>query len=367
MLNDKTRIFVYESGDHGNTSLRYGFTVAACKNQDTRGHFYMIGVVQAKETYEIIKKPLSPGIMKETELLKNSQVIEVTAKGGETRIIDRTICLVDKNITSQLYSRGKVTLHKQDADSDVFTSITLTLGYDSVTLQLYRPLPSKFGNVDCSISFTNHNLYTLCTGDLVFIATIFGKDGMSHYWCPHCQLTKKDWSEKTPSKEVVQDNIWTDNLMEEKLQGYLVKKGNNKSCRGALGVNNEKLWTYSVDDIVPPVLHIPLGLIQVLWDDLEDFIKSISNVSDAERNIRENVVLLGEKDRTFSSKQKSYTQRTKELTNELKDAQREFDNLNIGTPEYFEAIEVMNEIATLKAELSRYQELEKKLKERGVS
>ena len=74
-LNDKNGIFVCESGDHGNTSLRYGFTVAACKNQDTQGHFYMTGVVQAKDTYEIIKKILSPGIMKETELLKNSQVI----------------------------------------------------------------------------------------------------------------------------------------------------------------------------------------------------------------------------------------------------------------------------------------------------
>ena len=95
-LNDKNGIFVCESGDHGNTSLRYGFTVTACKNQDTQGHFYMTGVVQAKDTYEIIKKTLSPGIMKETELLKNSQVIEVTENGGE-RSIDRTICLVDKN------------------------------------------------------------------------------------------------------------------------------------------------------------------------------------------------------------------------------------------------------------------------------
>ena len=70
-------------------------------------------------------------------------------------------------------------------------------------------------------------------------------------------------------------------------------------------------------------------------------------------------MLLGEKDKTFSSEQKSYTQRTKEVTNELKDAQRELNNLNIRTPKCFEAIKVMNDIATLKAELSRYQEREK--------
>ena len=108
--------------------------------------------------------------------------------------------------------------------------------------------------------------------------------------------------------------------MKKKLQEYLAKKGNNKSCRGVLGVNNEKLWPYSVDDIFPPVLHIPLALTQIVWDDIEEFIKTISNVSDAERNIRENVVLLGEKDKTLSSKQKSYTRRSKELSDELRDA-----------------------------------------------
>ena len=109
----------------------------------------MTGVVQAKDTYEIIKKTLSPGIMKETELLKNSQVIEVTAKGGETHI-DRDICFVNKNTIHQLFSRGQIILNKKGPDSDEITSITLTLGCDTVTLQLYRSLPSKFGNINCS-------------------------------------------------------------------------------------------------------------------------------------------------------------------------------------------------------------------------
>ena len=61
-----------------------------------------------------------------------------------------------------------------------------------------------------------------------------------------------------------------------------------------------------------------------------------------------------------------HTERTKKLTNELKDAQREFNNLNIGIPEYFEVIDVMHEIATLKVELIRHQELEKELKGMSV-
>ena len=56
----------------------------------------MTGVVQARDTYEIITNKLSPGIVKETELLRNSQVIEVTTEGDGVSIIDRTICLVDQ-------------------------------------------------------------------------------------------------------------------------------------------------------------------------------------------------------------------------------------------------------------------------------
>ena len=68
-------------------------------------------------------------------------------------------------------------------------------------------------------------------------------------------------------------------------------------------------------------------------------------------------MLLGEYDRNFSGEQKSHAQRVGELTNELKDAQREFNNLNIGTPEYFEAIKVMNEITTPNTQLDRHQDL----------
>ena len=39
-------------------------------------------------------------------------------------------------------------------------------------------------------------------------------------------------------------------------------------------INNKKLWPYSVDDIIPPVLHIPLGLTQVLWDNFEELVEA---------------------------------------------------------------------------------------------
>ena len=69
-LDDKTGIFMCESGDHGNTSLRYGFTLAACKDQDSQGFFHTTGVVQGKDSYEVIQKTLSPRIMEETAFKK---------------------------------------------------------------------------------------------------------------------------------------------------------------------------------------------------------------------------------------------------------------------------------------------------------
>ena len=60
-------------GNHDNTSLRYGFTLAACEDHNSQGFFHMTGVVQGKDSYEVIQKTLSPRIMEETAFIKNAQ------------------------------------------------------------------------------------------------------------------------------------------------------------------------------------------------------------------------------------------------------------------------------------------------------
>ena len=94
-LQTKKGVFVCESGDHGNTSLRYGFTLAACEGQETQVFFHMTAVVHDKDTYNTIRDTISPGIMQETKKLKASKVLEVVVKDTiDGNILDRSMCLL---------------------------------------------------------------------------------------------------------------------------------------------------------------------------------------------------------------------------------------------------------------------------------
>ena len=138
------------------------------------------------------------------------------------------------------------------------------------------------------------------------------------------------------------------------------------TCRGLLGINNDKLQQFSDDDLIPPVLHIPLGLVQKVWDDFDDYVTNISHYSNPERNTRTNILLLGENDKVMTNDQKSLTQRAKELTEELKVARSKHNTLEIGTQEYFESIEIMNETFALREELGKHQQMQKSLKNMSV-
>ena len=243
----------------------------------------MTVVVHYKDIYDIIHDTISPGIMKETKILKTSKVLEVVVKDKEnSKLLDRSVCLIKKDVSTDLLALGVSTMNKDEEDSTNVTSITTKLNGTSQTFRLYRPFNSSVVDASCVVEYKTHDIHTVCTGDLCFIATMFGKDGMSSHWCPYCQLTKQEWSKKRPSAKLVQDNLWTDELMQQKLLEYNAAKGQNKLLNGILGVNNDKLWPFSPDETIPSVVHLPLGLIQYLWDYVEKFITSVSNVSDGE-------------------------------------------------------------------------------------
>ena len=324
----------------------------------------MTAVVQDKDTYDIIKNTIAPGIIKETKILQASQVLEVAvydAVGGN--VVDRCICLIDKDVTAELLSMGNSTLNSDQANSDDVTSITIEFNEESRTFDLYRAILSSVVTASCSIEYITHPIYTVCTGDLVFLATMFGKDGMSSHWCPYCQMTKQNWSDIRPEAALVKENLWTDELMTEKRLEYIAAKATNRSLNGILGVNNNKLWPYSVNDMIPPVLHIPLGLIQNLWDHTETYITSVSNVSEEERDARIRLILLTDEEIANKEQQRSGTERLKDLTIELKSLQKDHNNLTFGTHEYRNSLDYMNETAILKEELVKHIETSKKLKD----
>ena len=106
------------------------------------------------------------------------------------KILDKSICLIEKDVSTDLLSLGVSTTNKDKIDSPDVTSIATILNGNIRTFRIYRPFLSSVVDESCVIEYKTHDIHSVCTGDLLFLATMFGKDGMSHYWCPYCQMTK---------------------------------------------------------------------------------------------------------------------------------------------------------------------------------
>ena len=115
--------------------------------------------------------------------------------------------------------------------------------------------------------------------------------------------------------------------------------------------------------MIPPVLHIPLGLIQNLWDHTENYIPYVSNVSEEERDARIRLILLTDKEIENKEQQRNDTELLKDLTTELKSSQKAHNNLTFGTAEYRNSLDHMNATAVLKDELLKHIETAKKVKD----
>ena len=128
----------------------------------------------------------------------------MTASSGDT--VFGTVCLVPNTSSLQLFASGStsVILHP---DTLNIKSLSVCFNGDIEILQLHQHLPQNYTSENTNFSYKYHPLFTLCTGDLLFISTMFGKDGMSHYWCPYCQLAHKDWSEEKPADQLVLDHM----------------------------------------------------------------------------------------------------------------------------------------------------------------
>ena len=82
--------------------------------------------------------------MQETKKLKASKVLEVVVKDNmDGNILDRSMCLIEKHVSTDLLSLGVSTMNKDKIDSQDVTSITTILNGNSKTFHMYRPFLSS--------------------------------------------------------------------------------------------------------------------------------------------------------------------------------------------------------------------------------
>ena len=115
--------------------------------------------------------------------------------------------------------------------------------------------------VDDIINHYNVSTQKFLSGDLLFYATVQGKEGASPHWCCYCDASKTDWQR---FKFISEGNPWTigsliDHYNDLQVKGQLTEK---KYASNRKGIKTLPMFdAFEVDTFVISTLHIEIGLI----------------------------------------------------------------------------------------------------------
>jgi hypothetical protein len=297
-------IYVCEQGDFGHTATRQGFVMAASPG-DGQGRFHMTGVIQAKDKYAVLKNTIAGPLEVSRRKLKESSAVEVIVDGKRAVFLCPT---VDAEV---IIEANKRLVFNEDRSKIV--ALRLIVGEFKLSPSLER----AESEVPPTCTIKVHKIVLLGSGDLSYDSMMLGKEGMSHYWCPYCQHSKAQWKPERPKKEDLV--LWTQTLLASAKEEFEREKEKSRSVRGHLGVKAAALWSIEPMDIVPPVLHLPLGLVKDVMDDLEDFTREASNCGEDEWSIREEIKI----DKRMESESKKKKATLTDTINEIKNRRKE--------------------------------------------
>ncbi len=106
------------------------------------------------------------------------------------------------------------------------------------------------------------------TGDLSFYADILGMPKSSSYWCPWCLLSRPEW-QQSANNNGEKRTIEFLNEMYHKIVKDKAKRLQPVDKKGVSTPIHYKGLT--IDNLVQPLLHMEMGMVNQVWDDLEDW------------------------------------------------------------------------------------------------
>jgi hypothetical protein len=141
------------------------------------------------------------------------------------------------------------------------------------------------------LSIPHFNLYI--TGDLSYYADVLGMPNSSSYWCPWCLLSRIEWQqsanntgEKRTSTFLQEMYNAVRNDTQKRLQPTFKKGVSSALHYKSLGPEN----------FVPPLLHMEIGMVNQVWEDMEGWIDGeVEVVPEDERAARTSLLDAKEK------------------------------------------------------------------------
>ena len=216
-------------------------------------------------------------------------------------------------------------INKQRA-SKIFEFQIGQIDHGGDTVELLEPLlsrlekgikrlkPDKNGMCSCKVKRNTDGEITLCygeedpeaekfpmelflIGDLKFLFMVVGRSGLSGHWCLYCKLKKSEWKLKHKEKNSIHCNaeLWT---IEDLLATSFVNQQadvdeNTEELTFPSGVKEAPIWDFiPIKNIIPPVLHILLGIGNDLVNKLIEWLDTRIEQLSPEEYVARNMSLL---------------------------------------------------------------------------
>jgi hypothetical protein len=105
------------------------------------------------------------------------------------------------------------------------------------------------------------------TGDLAFYANELGMPNSSSYWCPWCLSSRPEWQLLPGNQLSTERTAEFQQELHEKILRDTRKQSNPTDKKGVSCEMQYKSLT--INTFVPPLLHLEMGMVNLVWDDFE--------------------------------------------------------------------------------------------------
>ena len=203
---------------------------------------------------KLIRETVSPHLSSYYNKLMSSCLICVKISAGqvEGKLLCKSaydIHLVEDETTNECY----------------ITYMIKTDGADGFTMKLKEPLGIT-SSVAIVLDVPQFRFYV--TGDLAFYADMLGMHKTNHWWCSWSLLTHPDWQVKTMDSPGEEHTL-------EVMNDIMVQLHENPelAVNECKGVSTEMHYPgICPQQYVPPPLHIEIGLVNDVWNNLCEWI-----------------------------------------------------------------------------------------------
>jgi hypothetical protein len=260
-------VTVLYGGDHGNEhcpiSCKLNLTSPAVRKEKKElGYhcplFQFASVKCTKETYELMKSTVMPKVKEQIIQVRNSSVVTIYHRKGIDEAIHFRSYMVPSTIDVQTIAfiqngPTKMTFAYGNKETPNFGTVVV----DDEDL-----LAAPYFELKAHLVVSRFN--ELVVGDLAFLAMILGMNNSSGYRCVLCTKTGAKFNCDHNSLEPR-----TKALMEACLAKYMdLSRNETNPPPNYKGVNAEGLWDVDPRQLVVPILHCPMGLVDKLLEAL---------------------------------------------------------------------------------------------------